>query len=68
MKTVYGQLPLEENCLPVRVGVLVKVRVNFRVGGEEQPDNCPGDKLVRLRVWARVSFRVWRQFSSGQLS
>ena len=33
----------EENCSPVRVGVSVKVRVSFRVGG--QPDNCPGGKL-----------------------
>ena len=33
MKTVYGQLPLEENCLPVRVGVLVKVRLILGLGG-----------------------------------
>ena len=26
------------NCPPVRIGVLVKVRVGFRVEG--QPDNC----------------------------
>ena len=30
----------------VRVGVLVKVRVSFRVGG--QPDNCPGGKIPPL--------------------
>ena len=29
----------EENSHPVRIGVWVKVRVSFRVGG--QPDNCP---------------------------
>ena len=33
----------EKNCPPDRVGVSVKVRVSFRVGG--QPDNCPGEKL-----------------------
>ena len=33
----------EENCPPVRVGVWVKVRVSFRVGG--QPENCPREKL-----------------------
>ena len=38
-----GQLPPEENCPPVRVGVSVKVRVSFRV--EEQSDNCPGAEL-----------------------
>ena len=29
---------------PVRVGVWVKVRVSFSVGG--QPDNCPRGKLL----------------------
>ena len=38
-----GQLPPEENCPPVRVGISVKVRVSFRV--EEQSDNCPGAEL-----------------------
>ena len=33
---VSGQLPLKENCPPVRIGVWIKVRVSFRVGG--QPD------------------------------
>ena len=28
----------------VRVGVLAKVMVSFRVGG--QPDNCPGENLT----------------------
>ena len=41
---VSGQLPPEENCLPVRVGVLVKARVIFRVGGGQR-DNCPRGKL-----------------------
>ena len=40
---VSGQMPLEENCPLVKVGVWVKVRVNFRVGG--QLDNYPGGKL-----------------------
>ena len=38
-----GQLPPEENCPPVRVGVSVKVRVSFRVGGK--PGNSPGEIL-----------------------
>ena len=33
----------KENLPPVRVGVWVKVRVSFRVGG--QPDDCPRGKL-----------------------
>ena len=40
---ISGQLPPEENCPPVRVGVLVKARVIFRVGG--QRDKCPRGKL-----------------------
>ena len=41
IESVSGQLPPppppppEENCPPVRVGVCVKVRVNFRVGGNQ---------------------------------
>ena len=30
---VSRQLPPEENCSPVRLGVWAKVRVSFRVGG-----------------------------------
>ena len=41
--TVSGQLPPEENCPPVSIGVWVKIRVSFRVG--RQPDNCPAGKL-----------------------
>ena len=51
---VSGQLPPEENCSPVRVGVWVKVRVNFTVGGNQTiaPDeNCPP---VRVRGCVRV--------------
>ena len=40
---VSRQLPPEENCSPVRLGVWAKVRVSFRVGG--QPDNCLQGKL-----------------------
>ena len=39
---VSGQLPPEENCPAVRIGVWVKVKVSFRVGGK--PDNCPREK------------------------
>ena len=41
MKTVYGQIPLEENYLPVRIGVSVKVRVSFRVGGRSNQTIAP---------------------------
>ena len=57
-----------DNCPPVRVGVWIKVRVSFRVGG--QPDNWPREKLppeVRVGVWPRVSFGVGGQFSSGPI-
>ena len=40
---VSRQLPPEENCPPVGVGVWVKVKVSFR--DVEQPDNCPREKL-----------------------
>ena len=41
---VSGQFPLKENCLPVRGGVWVKLRVSFRVGGNQTiapEENCP---------------------------
>ena len=49
-------MPCEENCPPVRVGVLVKVRVSFRVGGNQTivpEENCP---LVWVRILVTVSF------------
>ena len=60
--------PPEENCPAIRFGVSVKVRVSFTVG--EQPDHCPEENclLLRVRVWARVTFGVWGNFSRGQLS
>ena len=39
---VSGQFPAEKSPPPVEIGVWVKVRVSFRVGG--QPDNCPQGK------------------------
>ena len=40
---VSGQFPAEKfPPPPVEIGVWVKVRVSFRVGG--QPDNCPQGK------------------------
>ena len=65
---ISGQLPPEENCPPVRVGVLVKARVIFRVGGGNETsvpeENC---LLVRVRVWVRASFGAGGQFSSGAI-
>ena len=63
-RMVSGQLSPEENCPLVRVGVWVKVRVRFRVWGDQTialDKSCPP---VRARVWVRVSFGVGRQFSS----
>ena len=34
-KPVSGQLPPEENSPPLRVGVSIKVRIIFRVGGNQ---------------------------------
>ena len=49
---------------PVRVGVWVKMRVSFKVGG--QPDYCPREKSppVRGRLWLRVNFGAVGQLSS----
>ena len=67
---VSGQLPPEEYCPSLRVGVWVKVRVSFRVAGK--PDNCPRRKLppppppqVRLRVSVMVNFGIGGKFSAG---
>ena len=52
----------------VRVGVCVKVRISFRVGGNQTiapEDNC---SPVRVRVWVRVSFGVGSNFPRVQLS
>ena len=49
--SVFRQLSLEENYHPVRIGVWVKVRVSFRVGG--QPDNCPRGKRP---TWLGLGF------------
>ena len=68
---VPGQLPSEEKCSAVRIGVLIKVKVSFRVGGggENQTtvpeENSPS---VRVIVWTRVSFGVGGNFPLWQLS
>ena len=61
-----GQLLPEEKCPPVRVGVWVKVRISFRVGG--QPDNYPRWKL--LPPWLGLEFMLglvlgWGSFFLG---
>ena len=56
-----------DNCLPVRAGVCVKMRVSFRVAANQAivPErNCPP---IRVRVWLRVSFGVAGQFSTGAI-
>ena len=70
---VSGQLPPfpppPRGKLPqVRVGVLVKVRVSFRVGG--QPDNCPGRKIPPLGFGLGLVLGLeggGGQFSSGAI-
>ena len=66
-KTVSGQLPPKKNCPPVRVGVWIKVRVGFGVGGNQTiapREIAPG----WIRVWLRISFGVAGNFLRGQLS
>ena len=58
---VSGQLPPEENCPLLRVGVWVKVRVNQTSAHEE---NCPP---VRVRVSVRANFEVGGNFVLGHL-
>ena len=50
--------PSEENCPPVTVGIWVKIRVSFRVGGNQTIVSEENWHLVRVRVWVMVSFEV----------
>ena len=52
---------------PVRVGVWVKVRVSFRVGGNQKIAPKENGSPVRVRVWFRFSFAVGGQLSSGAI-
>ena len=63
-------MPPKKNCPPVRVGVLVKVRVSFRVGGEGNQTIAPEENctLVRVKVWVKVSFGVRGGGGGRQLS
>ena len=66
---VSGQFPPEKNSPPVWIGVWVKVRVSFRVGG--QPDNCPQGKqppLLGLGFGLGLVLGLEGNFSRGQLS
>ena len=65
---VSGQLSPEENCPTVRVGVLVKVRVSFRVGGNHTIVPEKNWLLVRARVWVKVSLGVGGQLSLGAIA
>ena len=55
--SVFGQLPPEKNCPPIRVGVWVKVRVTFRVW--EQPGNCPRGKLSPGQGYDLSQGQLW---------
>ena len=61
--SVSRQLPHNENCPLVRVGIWLKVRVSFSVGGEQTIASEKFFPTVRVRVWLRVSFGIGRQFS-----
>ena len=67
-----GQLPPEENCPPpVRVGVLVKARVSFRIGGGGQTDNYPRRKIapcLELGFGLGLVLGLGDNFPWGQLS
>ena len=64
-----GQLPSRGNLPPVRVGVWVKVRVSFRVGGNQTIVPEKSCLPVRVRIWLRVSFGVGgANFPRRQLS
>ena len=56
-------MPPEENCPPVRIGVWVKVRVIFRIGGNQTFAPEEKSPLVRVSFWVRVSFGVGGQLS-----
>ena len=63
-----GQLAPEENCPPVRIGIWVKVRVSFRVGGKQTTAPEENFPPVRVRFWLRVSFGVGGLFPSGAVA
>ena len=73
LNTVSGQLPPEENCPPVKVGVWVKVRISFGVGATRQlssKKNFPRLGLgfgLGLVCFCFVFFGGWVQFSSGEI-
>ena len=48
------QLLPEENCPPVRIEVWVKVRVSFKVGGNQKIAPEENSTMVTVRVWVRV--------------
>ena len=55
-KKVSGQLPLEENGSPVRVGVWIKVRISFMVGeeGESNQTIAPNQGLGQFWGWGTI--------------
>ena len=54
-----------DNCLPVRVRVLVRIRVSLRVGGNQATTPEKNRPLVRVRVCVWVSFGVGGNFFPG---
>ena len=52
----------------LRIGVWVKFRVSFRVGGNQAIATKRKRPPVRVKVWVKVSFGVGDNFPWGQLS
>ena len=52
-----------DNCPLIRVGIWVKVRVSFRVGGNKTIGPEENRPPVRVRAWLRVSFGAGGQLS-----
>ena len=70
LNPVSGQLPPRKIAPRLGIGVWVKVRVSFRVGGNQTIAIVENWPLVRVRVWVRVSFGVGGRggkFPRGQL-
>ena len=63
---VSGQLLPVENCLLVTVAIWVKVRVSFRLGGNQAI--APEEKCPRLMLGFGLELVLgWGQFSSGAI-
>ena len=65
-----GQLPLEKNGSPVRVGVWIKVRISFMVGEEGGSNQtiAPEENCPQLGLGFGLVLGLGDNFPRGQLS